>query len=66
MNEVISKGPHKNLPTFHHAQNYNGYFPKNDIGNLNNSKAKYLYGRISQEEGVNRWFAQIKEVIDIF
>lgn len=55
----------KILATFHHGINHTTFF-KDEVkpNDLNDPKAKYLYGRIPKEEGDKRWYEQIKEVID--
>lgn len=61
----IRKRDMKLLATFHHGITYTSYYnKKNHEADLDDPKAKYLYGRIPKDEGDRRWFEQIKEVID--
>ncbi len=63
----IKKRDMKLVATFHHGINHTSYYQDEAKPNdLNDPEAKYLYGRIGEKEANERWFEQIKEVIDAY
>jgi alpha-L-fucosidase len=62
--KAIRKRDMKVITSFHHGFNLEGYYPTMEGTATADPKYADLYGKLPLEEGYERWFTKLKEVID--
>jgi alpha-L-fucosidase len=62
----IRKRDMKVVTSFHHAHNFQGYYPNVPGTDLSDPEYADLYGKLGREASRERWLAKLKEVIDAY
>lgn len=60
----IRKRDMKVVTSFHHAHNFQGFFPNVEGFDVSDPQYADLYGKLGPEASHERWLAKLKEVID--
>jgi alpha-L-fucosidase len=62
----IRKRDMKVVTSFHHAHNFQGYYPNVEGFDVSDPQYADLYGKLGPEASHDRWLAKLKEVIDAY